>query len=111
MNVTPKPNWAITQFGGKDSTSYSNIFFRYITSSNLFYSWLVCGILVICSNGQLDPWSAGGVLETLTDDLPAVVIPNAAHHLDLRARNDADTLGVIHARQKELDFIEKLLHM
>lgn len=70
---------------------------------------MICGVLVICSNGQLDPWSAGGVLTTLTSDLPAVYIPNAAHHLDLRARNDGDTLSVILAREKETEFIRGLL--
>ena len=75
-----------------------------------FYSLFACGILVICSNGQLDPWSAGGVLETLASDLPAVLIPNAAHHLDLRAKNDEDPSQVIRARQKEIQFIRGLLH-
>lgn len=70
---------------------------------------MICGVLVICSNGQLDPWSAGGVLTTLTSDLPAVYIPNAAHHLDLRARNDGDILSVILAREKETEFIRGLL--
>lgn len=88
MMVTPNPNWAITQFGGKDITSYSNILF---------------------SNGELDPWSAGGVLHTVKASLPAVVIPNAAHHLDLRAKNDGDTRDVERARQAEIDFITKLL--
>ena len=75
------------------------------------YSSLACGILVIfiCSNGQLDPWSAGGVLNTLTKDLPAQVIPNAAHHLDLRAKNDADTRDLERARQNEMQFISGLL--
>ena len=63
----------------------------------------------VCSNGQLDPWSAGGVLKTLTNDLPAVLIPNAAHHLDLRARNYGDTREVERARQAEMQFIERLL--
>lgn len=61
------------------------------------------------SNGQLDPWSAGGVLETLTSDLPAVLIPNAAHHLDLRAKNPADTIDVVEARDAEKSFIGKLI--
>ena len=73
------------------------------------YSWLPCGIWVIYSNGQLDPWSGGGVLKTLTTDLPAVVILNAAHHLDLRAANPGDTPYVKQARKDEMAFIERLL--
>lgn len=68
-----------------------------------------CGILVIDSNGQFDPWSAGGVLHNVTDKLPAVVIPNAAHHYDLRAENEYDTPDVRHARGKEVEFISSLL--
>lgn len=69
----------------------------------------ICDILVMRSNGQLDPWSAGGVLTTLTSELPAVLIPNAAHHLDLRAHNDGDTKDVERARSEEIAFIAKLI--
>ena len=106
--MTPNPNWAITQFGGKDITSYSNIFFRYSCKAENYCGHLVC-ILVICSNGELDPWSAGGVLHTVKSSLPAMVIPNAAHHLDLRAKNDGDTRDVERARQAEIAFITELL--
>lgn len=27
-NVTPRPNWIVSQFGGKNITASSNIFFR-----------------------------------------------------------------------------------
>ena len=74
-----------------------------ITVVNWSMFWL------FCSNGELDPWSAGGVLHTVKASLPAVVIPNAAHHLDLRAKNDGDTRDVERARQAEIDFITKLL--
>ena len=71
---------------------------------------MACGILCfLCSNGQLDPWSAGGVLKTLASDLPAELIPNAAHHLDLRASNEKDTADVVRARENEMLFIAKLL--
>lgn len=30
---------------------------------------------------DLDPWCSGGVLETINDRLPAILIKNGAHHL------------------------------
>lgn len=77
-------------------------------TTRLNYSYC-CGILVIHSNGQLDPWSAGGVQVTLKPSLPAVLIHNAAHHLDLRASNDQDPGDVIRARQSERSFISGLI--
>lgn len=65
--LTPNYNWALDNFGGynyeKDFKSYSNIIF---------------------SNGELDPWMAGGVTTLVNLDLPQYVIKNAAHHLDMR---------------------------
>ncbi len=58
-----------------------------------------------CSNGLLDPWSGGGVLHSLSDSLVAVVIPNGAHHLDLRAANPADPKDLKAARQVEMKYI------
>ena len=37
------------------------------------------------SNGLLDPWSSGGVLQNISDSLVAVIIPEGAHHLDVSA--------------------------
>ena len=53
------------------------------------------------SNGDLDPWSAGGVLESPSPSLVTIVIKDAAHHLDLRSSNPNDTADVIAARKKE----------
>lgn len=63
----------------------------------------------ICSNGDLDPWSGGGVLESLSDSLIAVVIKDGAHHLDLRAANPSDNDSVKSARQVHRDNISKWL--
>lgn len=59
------------------------------------------------SNGHLDPWSGGGVLQSVSPSLVAVVIQDGAHHLDLRAADPNDPQDVIDARNKEKDFISQ----
>ena len=39
---------------------------------------------IIFSNGDLDPWKNGGVLEDLSPTLPALLVKGGAHHFDLR---------------------------
>ena len=59
--VTPRNKWIDTEFAGTGGAS--NIVF---------------------SNGGYDPWSSGGVLESSGDGkIVSVMIPEAAHHLDL----------------------------
>lgn len=65
---------------------------------------------VVFSNGALDPWSGGGVLEIprwlqQKNNLHTVVIPEGAHHLDLMFANDKDPVSVIKARQIENEAI------
>ena len=38
---------------------------------------------ILFSNGEYDPWRAGGVLTNLSDTLRAFQVPQGAHHLDL----------------------------
>eukprot|EP00005_Dracoamoeba_jomungandri_P006421 CAMPEP_0174260868 /NCGR_PEP_ID=MMETSP0439-20130205/10800_1 /TAXON_ID=0 /ORGANISM="Stereomyxa ramosa, Strain Chinc5" /LENGTH=516 /DNA_ID=CAMNT_0015345219 /DNA_START=36 /DNA_END=1586 /DNA_ORIENTATION=+ len=71
---------------------------------------------LILSNGVLDPWSMGGVLPELCPvekDMYCPLIPNAAHHLDLRGTDPVnDPPEVTLARQKEaqviLDWLDQL---
>ncbi|XP_078692104.1 lysosomal Pro-X carboxypeptidase-like [Branchiostoma floridae x Branchiostoma belcheri] len=67
--VRPRPYWAVTEYWGRNISAASNIIF---------------------SNGDLDPWSAGCVLKSLSDSLVAIVMEDAAHHLDLRPSDPAD---------------------
>jgi lysosomal Pro-X carboxypeptidase len=49
---------------------------------------------IIFSNGELDPWHAGGVLTNVSERSIAIYIEDSAHHLDLRLPNDADPISL-----------------
>lgn len=85
FGVTPRPDWADTIYGGKNIKSHSNIIF---------------------SNGGLDPWSGGGVTKSLSDSLVAIVIPDGAHHLDLRYNTNYDPQSVLDARDMEVKYMK-----
>jgi len=69
--IRPRPDWDIVGFPGNRLQDFSNIVF---------------------SNGILDPWHGGGVLQniSLNNDVVAILIPNGAHHLDLMWSNPND---------------------
>ncbi|XP_030021078.2 lysosomal Pro-X carboxypeptidase [Manduca sexta] len=85
-NVYPRPNMARIEYGGAMLEAASNIVF---------------------SNGLLDPWAAGGILNSVSDSVKAVIIIDAAHHLDLMASNPSDPESVKMARQIHKDNIRK----
>jgi lysosomal Pro-X carboxypeptidase len=69
-----RADWAMTVYGGARNVQRT-------------------GTNIIFSNGYLDPWSGGGVME-----LPAhhksvllIHIQQGAHHYDLRAEHPLDT--------------------
>ncbi|KAJ5076133.1 lysosomal pro-x carboxypeptidase [Anaeramoeba ignava] len=53
------------------------------------------------------PWSGGGVLQSISDTLIAIIIPSGAHHLDLRYSNPLDPQDVIQARDIERQWFKK----
>lgn len=86
--VRPRSEWPYIEYGGKNITDlrfFSNIAF---------------------TNGNLDPWSSGGLLSTVAPSLPAIYITGGAHHLDLRSANKADPPSVLAARQQVVALIE-----
>ena len=70
--------------------------------------------LTLPSNGDLDPWSAGGVAYNISHTLAALFIPDGAHRLDLRAStaDDPPNFVTVHAIEIKLiaDWIENALH-
>ncbi|XP_073517804.1 lysosomal Pro-X carboxypeptidase [Phyllobates terribilis] len=84
--IKPRPEWITSMYGGKNISAASNIIF---------------------SNGDLDPWSAGGVKQSLSDSLVAILITDGAHHLDLRSNNAFDPKSVIQARALEVAYMKK----
>ena len=81
MGENPQFYWALDNFGGrnvkKDFMHYSNIIF---------------------SNGDLDPWRAGGVLTEINPKITIRLIQGSAHHLDLRLPVAEDPADVTKAR-------------
>jgi len=82
--LTPQYDFALDFFGGRDVnldwSHYSNIIF---------------------SNGDLDPWHAGGVKEDVMPNNPIIWIEKSGHHLDLRLPNVLDPPAVTAARVQE----------
>ena len=56
---------------------------------------------IIFSNGLIDPWYVGGILADLSPTLLAVLVPEAAHHMDLRGSAPQDPPAVTAARARE----------
>ena len=90
--MTPQYDWAFTYFGGKNPKK------DFMNASNIIFS-----------NGTLDPWHAGGVLDQVSDECISIYIENSAHHLDLRLPNEADPQTLTDARQTETEWIAKFI--
>lgn len=64
---------------------------------------------IVFSNGLMDPWSGGGVLRSQNDDIDVIIVPDTAHHLDLRAANPNDPVTIRETRELEKKAIKKWL--
>jgi len=92
FGLTPDYDWALRYFGG------FNIDKDFLAMTN-----------IILSNGELDPWRAGGLNKNVTADGSgiALYIESGAHHLDLRPPNVDDPATVTEARNIEMANIKK----
>ena len=91
--MTPRYEWVWDYLGGQDIQR------DFLSISNIIFS-----------NGQLDPWTAGGLTIPITGNnkIDLIFIEQAAHHLDLREPNDEyDPQAVKDARKKETEIISK----
>lgn len=84
------PNWPVLEYGGKNLRYSSNIVF---------------------SNGLMDPWSCGGVMQNVSKNILVVNITDGAHHIDLRKADGADTNFVTEARKIHVRAIKHWLNM
>ena len=90
-NMTPKFDWALDYFGGRNPSK------DFLAATNIVFA-----------NGELDPWHAGGVTKNITTNTIALFIENSAHHLDLRLPNpDADPASVTSARALETAYVKR----
>ncbi|KZV29914.1 lysosomal Pro-X carboxypeptidase [Dorcoceras hygrometricum] len=92
-HVKPRPTWITTEFGGHGFKKALKDF----------------GSNIIFSNGLLDPWSGGSVLEDVSDTIVALVTEKGAHHLDLRPATADDPDWLVEQREAEVDLIQDWL--
>jgi hypothetical protein len=106
--VTPRPNWLLTEFGaGNISSSASNIIFSNGLLDPVGWFFFSCSFQVISHRNAAAQWSSGGFMQSLSPTLPAVIIAEGAHHLDLRGADPRDPPSVIAARAAEIATLQK----
>lgn len=89
FKVRPRdPQAAITEYGGGRLVGANNIIF---------------------TNGLLDPWSGGGVFYPPpgSREVFTFILPEGAHHLDLRATEPGDPASVIDLRRQYVTIFKK----
>ncbi|XP_031127438.1 lysosomal Pro-X carboxypeptidase-like [Ipomoea triloba] len=88
-SIEPRPNWITTEFGGHNIERVLESF----------------GSNIIFFNGLRDPWSAGGVLKTISKSLVTIIAKEGAHHVDLRSSTSEDPEWLKDVRKEEVEII------
>ncbi|KAA8550285.1 hypothetical protein F0562_001969 [Nyssa sinensis] len=90
FGISPRPHWITTEFGGHDIRSV----LRNFASNIIFY------------NGLRDPYSAGGVLQNISDSVVAVFTEKGAHVLELHPPMASDPDWLVAQRDTEIRIIK-----
>ncbi|CAK9150486.1 unnamed protein product [Ilex paraguariensis] len=88
--VPPRPHWVTTYYGGYNIKLVLHRF-----ASNIIFS-----------NGLRDPYSSGGVLEDISDNVLAVYTVNGSHCLDILPARESDPRWLVMQRKREVEIIE-----
>ncbi|XP_052288347.1 uncharacterized protein LOC102610680 [Citrus sinensis] len=89
--VPPRPNWITTYYGGHDI----KLTLQRFTGNIIF------------SNGLRDPYSAGGVLKNISDNIIALPTVNGSHCLDIvKSNKTSDPDWLVQQRKTEVEIIE-----
>ena len=64
--------------------------------------WSFATSNIVWAQGSYDLWKGGGVSESLSESLLAIVIPGAAHHVDLFFSDPGDTDVIKEERLTEM---------
>ncbi|XAR60065.1 Lysosomal Pro-Xaa carboxypeptidase [Bertholletia excelsa] len=89
-NVTPRPHWVTTYYGGHDIETVLKRF----------------GSNIIFSNGLRDPYSIGGVLKNISDSLLAITTDEGSHCTDIGTVSAKDPDWLFNQRQKIVNIIQ-----
>ncbi|KAF3976341.1 hypothetical protein CMV_000472 [Castanea mollissima] len=89
--VLPQPHWVTTYYGGQDLKLTLHRF----------------GSNIIFSNGLRDPYSSGGVLENISENILAVTTINGSHCLDILLAKPSDPQWLVMQRNTEIKIIEQ----
>jgi lysosomal Pro-X carboxypeptidase len=65
---------------------------------------------IIFTNGLLDPWSGAGLLRSFNKKIDVILIPEGAHHIDLRADDPLDPKSVRLVREFHLKKFRKWIN-
>ncbi|PIA54888.1 hypothetical protein AQUCO_00901058v1 [Aquilegia coerulea] len=87
--VDPRPHWVTTEFGGQDIEQVLAKF----------------GSNIIFSNGLRDPYSSGGVLHNISDNIVALTTANGSHCLDFAYPHPTDPEWLVKQRESEVEII------
>eukprot|EP01018_Ginkgo_biloba_P013491 Gb_28511 [translate_table: standard] len=88
--VQPRPNWITTEFGGH---GIKRVLKRF-------------GSNIIFSNGLRDPYSSGGVLESISKTIVAIVTNEGSHCEDLYFASEDDPEWLKEQRSKEINIMK-----